>query len=264
MIAVFRVARAELRRFTGPSYLLPSLLLPAFFAALTTALTFSTASGGKVGGAPPGGRTVTVAQLAERTGYLEGVSASFTFLGVIVIVLAGMSVATDYTQGTLRNLLVRQPSRWRLLSGKLVALGVLVTGSAVAATFAATATAHVVASGSGVSTAAWSFAPLLGRVVGLAAGLFGWAAIGALLATVTRSVPAAIGFGIGWALPVEQIVGATWKSGKAWFPGGVFEAIATAGSETLSLQRALPLGVAYLAIAVAGGLVLFTRREVTA
>jgi ABC-2 type transport system permease protein len=179
-------------------------------------------------------------------------------------VLAAMAVATDYGQGTLRNLLVRQPSRWRLLGGKLVALACLVTGSAITATLTATAVANVVAKGSDVSTAAWSLAPIAGRIALLAVGLFGWAAMGAMLATITRSVPAAIGIGIGWALPVEQVVGATWKAGKNWFPGGVFEAIASKGADTLSFQQASTVGVAYLAIAVAVGLVLFTRREVTA
>jgi hypothetical protein len=105
---------------------------------------------------------------------------------------------------------------------------------------------------------------LLPRIAGLAAGLVGWAAIGALLATVLRSVPAAIGIAIGWALPVETIVGATWKTGKAWFPGGVFEAIASAGTSTTTLSRALLVGLLYLTIAVGAGLLVFTRREVTA
>jgi ABC-2 type transport system permease protein len=263
MNGLFRVARAELRRFMSPSYLLPAALLPAFFAILTTALTFNSASGGTAAGTPPGGRVVTVATLSEKAGYFKGVGQSFTFLGVIAVVLAAMSIATDYSQGTLRNLLVRQPSRWRLLGGKLLALAALVSVSAVSAAAAGTATSYVVASGAGVSKAAWSLGALVPHMAGLAGGLMGWAAIGALLATLLRSVPAAIGIAIGWALPVETIVGATWKTGKSWFPGGVFEAIASGGTETLALSRALPVGTVYLVLAVAAGLIVFTRREVT-
>ena len=264
MNAVVRVARAELRRFSKPAFALSALVLPAFFAALTTALTFSRASGGDAAGAPPGGRSVSVTSLAQHAGFFEGVSSSFTFLGVIAVVLAVMSVATDYGQGTLRNLLVRQPSRWRLLGGKLVALAVLVTASALAAALAGTLAAYLVAGGSGVSTAAWTLGSLVPRVAGLAGGLIGWAAIGVLLATVLRSVPAAIGIAVGWALPVETIVGAVWKAGKAWFPGGVFEAVASAGTSTLTLSRALAVGAVYLVAAVGIGLTVFTRREVTA
>ena len=264
MNAVLRVARAELRRFTRPAYALSAVVLPAFFAALVTFLTFNVATGNSTAGAPPGGTTVSAATLARHTGYFQGVAQSFTFLGVIVVVLSAMAVATDYGQGTLRNLLVRQPSRWRLLGGKLLALAVLVSASAVAASVAGTLTAYLVAGGYGVSTTAWSLASILPRVAGLAGGLLGWAAIGALLATVLRSVPAAIGIAVGWALPVETIVGAVWKSGKAWFPGGVFEAIASAGTSTLSLSRALIVGAAYLTVSVAAGLTVFTRREVTA
>jgi ABC-2 type transport system permease protein len=264
MSAMLRVTRAELRRFCTASYALAAIALPAFFSILTTALTFSSASGNTTNGAPPGARAISVADLSESTGYFEGVAQAFTFLGVIAVVLAAMSIATDYSQGTLRNLLVRQPSRWRLLGGKLLALAVLVSISAAVAALAGTATAHLAASGAGVSTSAWALGSLLPRIAGLAAGLVGWAAIGALLATVLRSVPAAIGIAIGWALPVETIVGATWTTGKSWFPGGVFEAIAMAGSESLSLNRALVVGAAYLAIAVVAGLTIFTRREVTA
>lgn len=264
MRGLLRVARAELRRFTTPAYALSALGLPAMFAALTTALTFNSAGGGTVGGTPPGGRTITVAELAGSTGFFEGVSNSFTFLGVIVVVLAAMSIATDYGQGTLRNLLVRQPRRWRLLGGKLLALAGLATAAATSAAVVGTLTAYAMSSPSGVATGAWTPASLVPHTAGLALGLMGWAAIGALLATVLRSVPAAIGIAIGWALPVETIVGGVWKAGKAWFPGGVFEAIAAAGNDTVSLGRALTVGAAYLAVAVAGALAVFTRREVTA
>jgi ABC-2 type transport system permease protein len=264
MKGLLRVARAELRRFATPSYALSALALPAMFAALTTALTFNSATGGTVGGTPPGGRTITVAELSSATGFFEGVGQSFTFLGVVVVVLAAMSIATDYSQGTLRNLLVRQPRRWRLLGGKLVALAGLATAAAVSAALVGTLTAYVMSGSSDVGTGAWTLTALVPHTAGLALGLAGWAAIGALLATVLRSVPAAIGIAIGWALPVESIVGGVWKAGKAWFPGGVFEAIAVAGNDTVSLGRALTVGAVYLAVAVAAALVVFTRREVTA
>ncbi len=264
MIALLRVARAEIRRFSAPAYALSAIALPTFFAILTTALVFSSADGTSPAGTPPGGETMSIATLSESAGYFAGVTQSFTFLGVIAVVLAAMSIATDYSQGTLRNLLVRQPSRWRLLGGKLLALAALVSVSALAAGLAGTATAHLVADGSGVSTAAWELGSLLPRIIGLAAGLIGWAAIGGLLATVLRSVPVTIGVAVGWALPVETIVGAAWKTGKSWFPGGVFEAVASAGTDTLSLGRALTVGAVYMVIAIVGGLAVFTRREVTA
>jgi len=263
MSGVLRVARAELRRFTAPAYAASAVVLPMFFAALTTWLTFSSANGSDANLAP-GGQRVSVATLEGATGFMEGVSRAFTFLGVIVVVLAAVAVATDYGQGTLRNLLVRQPSRWRLLGGKLVALAVLVAVVAAVAATTGTLVAHLVASGSGVSSGAWTIGSIVPRTAGLAVGLFGWAAIGALLATLLRSVPAAIGIAVGWALPVETIVGATWKAGKSWFPGGVFEAIASAGTTTLSLGRATLVGAAYLALAVCAALAVFTRREVTA
>ncbi len=263
MIGVLRGARAELRRLTRPSYLLSAIGLPAFFAALVTVLTFNSVSSTTTI-APRGGPTVTMSDLTSSGGFLKGVETSFTFLGLIVLVLAAMAVATDYGQGTLRNLLVRQPTRWKLLSSKLLALLALVFLSALAATATGSAVARFVASGAGVSTSAWQLSSAFGHLLGLTAGLFGWAAIGALVATVLRSVPAAIGVGVGWALPVEGILGSAWKAGKAWFPGGAFEAIASGGSSTLTLSRAIIVAGIYVVVAIAAAQVLFARREITA
>jgi ABC-2 type transport system permease protein len=261
---IIRVAKAELRRFRSLSLILASFVLPAFFAAVTTAFSFSNAASGNGSPGGPGGRAVTVAMLSERTGYLEGIGQSFSFLGLIAVVIACMTVATDYSQGTLRNLLVRQPSRWRLLSGKLLALLAVLTASAFIASASGTFTANLVASGNGVSKSAWGLSAFIPRAAALAVGLFGWAAIGTLLATVLRSVPAAIGIGVGWALPVETILGSVWKSGKAWFPGGVFEAFSAHGNATVGFGRAALVGAVYLAIAVVAAVTVFARRDVTA
>jgi ABC-type transport system involved in multi-copper enzyme maturation permease subunit len=263
MNALLRVAQAELRRLSSPGFLWAAIGLPMFFAGLTTFLTFSSANGSSTGG-PPGGEKITVATLNGATGYLEGITQAFTFLGVIAVVVAALSIATDYSQGTMRNLLVRQPSRWRVLGGKLIALSVVLTVSALAASLVGTAVAYLMASGSGVSTGAWTITSLVPRVAELSVGLIGWAAIGALLATVLRSVAPAIGIAIGWALPVETIIGATWKTGKAWFPGGVFQSIASAGTSTVTFGRAVIVGSLYLAVAVIAAITVFQRREVTA
>jgi ABC-2 type transport system permease protein len=263
MISILRVARADLRRFLKPTYLLAAIGLPGFFGLMVTALAFNQLGGGTTTAAP-GGATVTMAEATASNGYLLGLNLAFSFIGVIAVTMAAISVATDYSQGTLRNLLVRQPNRVRLLLGKLLALWVLMTISAIAATITSTLAAHALASGSGVSTTAWDLSLLVGRTAGLSVGLFGWAVIGALLATIFRSVPAAIGAGIGWALPVETIIGSTWKAGKSWFPGGIFQAIASAGSATVPLQRAITVGVAYFAIGIGAALIVFKRREVTA
>jgi ABC-2 type transport system permease protein len=264
MIPVLRIARADLRRFSKPTFLLSAIGLPGFFGLLVTALVFNTVGGKSSGGSPPGAAVLTLADLNASGGYLAGVNQAFTFLGVIAVTLAAMSIATDYSQGTLRNLLVRQPKRATLLAGKLLALFVVVSCSAIAATATGTVVAHVMASGTGATTSGWQLGLLVGRTLGLSVGLFGWAVIGALVATIFRSVPAAIGAGIGWALPVETVVGATWKAGKSWFPGGVFQAIASAGNVDLPLKQAITVGLGYLFVAIAAVIIIFQRREVTA
>jgi ABC-2 type transport system permease protein len=261
MKAILRVARAELRRFFTPTYALAAIVLPLVFSAFTTSLTYNNVGTGQL--SSPGGTATTMAQLVASDGWFEGVSQSFGLLGVISVVLSAMTVATDYGNGTLRNLLVRQPNRLILLGGKFMALIAIALTISIAATLSGTLTAHFVASGAGVDTAGWVLHSLPSRIVGLAVGLFGWAAIGALVGTVLRSVPAAIGVSIGWALPIETIIGASSKTVKDWLPGGVFQAVAASGTPSLALQKAITVGMAYLAIALGAALVVFKRRDMT-
>ena len=84
MNQILRVARADLRRFFRPSFLLASIGLPGFFGMLVTALVFQTVSGKTTGG-PPGAPTITLADVSASNGYLVGVNQAFSFLGVIAV-----------------------------------------------------------------------------------------------------------------------------------------------------------------------------------
>jgi hypothetical protein len=55
-------------------------------------------------------------------GFVHGVVTASTLIGVVGLCLFAATVASDYSQGTLRNLLVREPRRALLLSGKFLAL----------------------------------------------------------------------------------------------------------------------------------------------
>ena len=91
------------------------------FAVLTVVLTFTTASTTPVDQGP-GGEGLTLAQLAAADGLARTVASAAQFIGVVGLAVFAISIAGEYAQGTLRNLLVRQPGRVRLLAGKLLAL----------------------------------------------------------------------------------------------------------------------------------------------
>src|ERR1022692_4078635 len=92
-----------------------------FFALIFIPLGIITAtsSGGRSGGGP---QALTKIALSGDQGLTTLLSRGGTLTAVIALVLVASAMAAEYQQGTLRNLLVRQPARVRLLTGKFLAL----------------------------------------------------------------------------------------------------------------------------------------------
>jgi ABC-type transport system involved in multi-copper enzyme maturation permease subunit len=160
--------------------------------------------------------------------------------------------------GGMRNLLVRQPRRVRLLAGKLLAVAGLVTIAVLVS----------VAAGRGLDTGAWTTATGLQALASGAGDLvlatLGWGLLGAALGIVLRSPAPAVGVGVAYALPLEAILTAAWSQGARWLPGQLLGALATGGTADVTYARAAVLLAVYLAIALAAAATLFARRDVTA
>lgn len=71
------------------------------------------------------GRGATVASLGQAGGATEAFSIGVSGAGILVLVLFIANVAGEFSQGTFRTLLMRQPRRVGLLAGKMAALLVL-------------------------------------------------------------------------------------------------------------------------------------------
>ena len=93
-----------------------------FFSAIATFFTFNRAVKTLQPGFHGHGFRITVAQLSQPNGLVHGIVDVSTLFGVVALALFAGATATEYSQGTLRNLLVREPRRVRLLSGKFLAL----------------------------------------------------------------------------------------------------------------------------------------------
>jgi hypothetical protein len=120
----------------------------------------------------------------------------------------------------------------------------------------------------GISTAAWFSTS--GLVEGLGAygtALFvasAWAGFGMAVAIFTRSVPIALGIGIGWAGPVEHITEQAWSGATSWFPGLLLETFSAGGTADVSSQRALAMVLVYATVLVGVAVITFSRRDATA
>ena len=78
------------------------------FAAVAATVVFLTASDA---GEAPAGRAATVTSLGRAGGATEAFSLGVSGAGIMVLVLFIANVAGEFSQGTFRTLLMRQPRR---------------------------------------------------------------------------------------------------------------------------------------------------------
>jgi ABC-2 type transport system permease protein len=259
MIRAFWSEWLKLRR---PAMLFGGVGSIVGFAVLAIVLTLRRL--GSVGG--PGGSALTALQVNASDGFAQLMANSATFIGVVALALFAIAVGTEYGNGTLRNLLVRQPSRPRLLAGKMLALASFVAIAAILAFAAALVTALLLAPGHGISTSAWfthdGVRSLQATIGNLLISTVAWGAIGAVLALMLRSTATAIAVGLAYALVVENLLSLTVSGSKQWLPGQLIDAIARGGSSSVSYVSALLLVGLYLigAAGIAGA--VFRYRDV--
>ncbi len=237
-----------------------------FFAAVATFFSFARAVRVLGPGFHGHGFRITVAELSQPYGLVHGIVDASTLIGIVSLALFAGATASEYSQGTLRNLLVRQPGRIRLLAGKFLALMLFALIGILLAFVAAIVIAYAVGPGKGVSTSAWTSSTGLNDTFQALLHVYlmavGYGILGTALAVVLRSPAVAITIGVAYALPGEAIIDALWSDGNRWLPGQLLSAIAHGGNGSTGYQRSLLWIVLYAVLAVAGTLVLFRRRDV--
>ncbi|MDQ3874128.1 MAG: ABC transporter permease subunit, partial [Actinomycetota bacterium] len=119
-----------------------------------------------------------------------------------------LAVGSEYGWGTLKTLFTQRPGRLWMFAAKLVGLAATLVGFALVVYAFGALSSYVIAVREGADVA-WPSASLLLR--GLGAGwliLAVWAALGILLAVLSRGTSLAIGIGVLYALVIEGLVSA--------------------------------------------------------
>ena len=234
-------------------------------ACLVTVLTFSSA--GRTAATGPAGESTPLALLAQSGGSVNGLEDSLTILGVIAFAIAASQTGMEYGQGTLRNLLVRQPRRILLLVGKFLAVSTFMIGAVALATVSSVVVAFVMAHGRRILTDEWTTLAGLQAMgtgfIDVALATVGFALLGMALGIVTRSSVAAVAIGIAYLLPVEQILASTVTSTAGYLPGELLSAVAQGGTSTIGYAHSLVGTLLYLATAAGIAITLSVRRDVT-
>ena len=91
----------------------------------------------------------------------------------------------------------------------------------------------------------------------------GWAVLATVVGVLARSVRFAVGVGLVWAGPIENIIGDGWSPGERWFPGLVLRALIAPDAASISTSRALATVAGYAAIAGGDTAIAVRRGDVT-
>jgi ABC-type transport system involved in multi-copper enzyme maturation permease subunit len=258
------VVRSEWAKLVRRGMLLGAALL-VVLAMLGAVLVFSNAREAPAAN-PDGPGGLSFARLAEPDGLIVSLLFIGQVIGAVSMVLFARSAGNDYTNGTLKTALGREPRRVVFLAGKAIALGAFVTIAVVVGFAAMAGVASAVAAGRGMDTSQWwtgeGLMDALGGLARLVAASLAWGLIGMALGVVTRSGSLAVGIGVPFLGIGEHLMQMVWNDGARWMPGIVLAVFAAGGTRDMGLGLAglLTIGYAIAFAAVAWG--TFARRDV--
>ncbi len=259
IVASFRSEWVKLKR---RNLLIGTYVGLAIAASLFAVLLFTQAPTTGGGGLP------SLAQLAQPNGLIHGVNQAAVLLGVVAFGIAASQIASEYSLGTLRQLLVRQPRRATLLAGKFLAVVTFMLGAVVFASLIATLAAFVMAHGRHVPTAAWTssagIADLTRALGDLLLATVGFTTFGLVVGLLFRSSVTAVIVGFAYLLPVEAVITRIAPHTASWLPGQLLQAIAAGGLAAAGFAHSLILSIAYVVIAGVAATAVFVRKDVTA
>ena len=250
---MINVMKAEIRKMRRPNLVLTLGGILGFLSAAITTIVFLKGKNSS-------------ATLSKFDGAYFTFSTMGLFLSLIALSLFASQSANEYSYGTLRNLLVRQPRRMILLGGKFLAMAffsmALITFVAlvnILLSFAESGIAHADTKLWLSSKAIHSF---LGTFGNMLLATIGYGIYGASLGIIMKSPMSAISISLLWFMVLENILGSTLPEAARWLPGNALAALSNGGAKSYSYERGLLMSAAY--ILIFGGLsaILFQRRDV--
>jgi hypothetical protein len=234
------------------------------FIVAATALVISTAKPAL----GPNSDGLSLQTIAGPGGATAAVVFSVAFASILVLAAFASSMSNEFTRGTLRAALTRQPSRLALVGGKLGARFGLAALLMFGALIAGWITAALVAPSQHVDTTGWWGADAIGHAAGDYARLLGFVAgyalIGTTLAILVRSTPITLGIGLLWFGPIENVLG----DGHGWamhtFPGLLLRSVLQPDRpDSVPTATAALTLLGYAAVCVVAISLVLSRRDAT-
>lgn len=262
MIQVFK---AEWRKLRRPTLFLGTMLASAGLTGLVTSLLFLLIDSPQ--GNSDRGNMISRDVLQLPSGLTIGFSNAAGLLGIVALCVFAAQTAQEYTYGTLRNLLVRQPRRIRLLLGKYVSMASFAIVMVILAAVVSMSLAFGLSGKAKVETDAWVTSAALHEIAktfgNVLLSVIAFGTVGMILGLLLRSPISAISLGVIWLLIVENILIAVKSSLGKWMPGNLISTIAVGGTQDISYTHAISMVAIYLVIGTAIVVTLFKRRDVS-
>jgi ABC-type transport system involved in multi-copper enzyme maturation permease subunit len=261
---MIKVIFAEWQKLRRPTLFLGTLGAALFFTGLTTTFLYLMIDSEQ--GNSDRGRQVGREVLNLAGGSVYGFASVGGLLGVIALCVFAAQTAQEYTYGTLRNLLVRQPGRVKLLVGKLAAMKIFALLLVAIAAVVSVGLSVALSGRAKVTTDLWftsdGFHAIGQTLLNVTISVIYFGIIGMVLGLLLRSPISAISIGVLWILIIENLIGAVKPVTLDWMPGNQLSVIAQGGSPDVSYSHALILGSFYVFIGAIIATILFSRRDV--
>ena len=261
---MFKVFFAEWRKLRRPTLFFGTFAAALFFNGLITSFIYLMIDSPQGNG--DRGRTITREVLALAGGSVTGFASIGGLLGIIALCVFAAQSAQEYTYGTLRNLLVRQPRRLTLLMGKYAAMKTFALLLTIINAIVSIAVSVYLSDRATVSTDLWftsaGWSEIAHTLVNVYISIVFYAIIGITLGIFLRSPISAISIALVWILIIENLIGAVKPETLDWMPGNQFAVIAEGGTPLVSYSHALILGSSYVLLALLVSSFLFTKRDV--
>ena len=262
---MIRVFKSEWRKLRRPTLFLGTMLASAGLTGLVTSLLFLLIDSPQ--GNSDRGNVISREILQLPSGLTIGFSNAAGLLGIVALCVFAAQTAQEYTYGTLRNLLVRQPRRLKLLIGKYVSMASFAIVMVILAAVISMSLAFGLSGKAKVETDAWVTADALQELAktfgNVLLSVIAFGTVGMILGLLLRSPISAISLGVIWLLIVENILIAVKGSLGKWMPGNLMSTIAVGGTDDVSYSHSITMIAIYLILSSAIVITLFKRRDVS-
>ena len=262
---MIRVFLAEWRKLRRPTLFAGTLGIVFALSVLITSLLFLLLD--SEGGNGPRGRVITRDTLALPSGLYLGFTNFAGLLGTIALSVFAAQTALEYTNGTLRNLLVRQPKRIVLLAGKYLSMCSFALLTVLVSAIGSIGISLILSGPKKINTDAWftqdSFNLFYSNLGNVYLSAIAYGTIGMAVGIILRSPISSIAISLAWILILEGILSFTVDGLDKWLPGQLMSLISEDSTSDISYTYALIGSGVYLAIFGLISTWLFLKRDVS-